>query len=256
VQIICGTRDVTDPAITIVRQVAATQPRHSIECHVDPRVHGPNLKISNLINMTQRARHNTLVLIDSDIEVGLDHLSKMIAELQRPRIGAVTCLYQGVAAGGVWAHLAAMRINTDFLPSVIVAMALPLTHPCFGASIAISRDTLCRIGGFTGFVDYLWDDYAIGEAVRRLGYEVAVAPFAVRHICATDTARDWLADEYRAAFTIRGIDPLGHAGSVITHPLPLALISALLGGGPPANDGRTSAISRFPTACGKSWMRG
>jgi ceramide glucosyltransferase len=170
-------------------------------------------------------------MIDSDIEVDLDHLKKLGAELQKPGVGAVTCLYRGMAGEGIWARLATMRINAEFLPNVIVALTTQLAHPCFGASIAIKRETLRRIGGLAAFADQLWDDYAIGEAVRNLGHEVVVAPFAVGHLYKTSTARTWFADELRAVCTIRDIDPIGHAGSLITHPMPLALIAMLLGGG-------------------------
>jgi ceramide glucosyltransferase len=36
-------------------------------------------------------------------------------------------------------------------------------------------------------------------------------------------------DDQRCARTIRTIDPVGHLGSIITHPLPLALIGLTLG---------------------------
>lgn len=244
VQIVCGTLDGNDPALDIVRAVKAADRLHSIEYHVDTRVHGLNLKISNLINMAAHARHDTLVLVDSDVEVDTDHLSKMVAELQRSNVGAVNCLYRGIAVGGIWARLAALRINAEFLPDVIVGLSTALAQPCFGASIAISRETLKRIGGFPAFADQLWDDYAIGQAVRELGYEVAIAPFTVDHIYTENTAREWFSDEFRAVRTIRGIDPLGHAGSVITHPLPLALIAALLTGGR-----ETIALAFIALAC-------
>jgi ceramide glucosyltransferase len=230
VQIICGSIDIADPAIDVVRQAKTIHPHHSIEFHIDTRVHGVNLKISNLINMARHARHNTLVMIDSDIEISSNHLTKMITALERPGVGAVTCLYKGVAGTGFWTRLAALRINTDFLPSVVVGTVFSLAQPCFGASIAISRMTLERVGGFNTFVDQLWDDYAIGAAVREIGYEVAIAPFVVSHIYTAQTMREWLANELRAVRTIRCIDPIGYVGSIITYPLPLALIASITHG--------------------------
>ncbi|HZD91908.1 MAG TPA: bacteriohopanetetrol glucosamine biosynthesis glycosyltransferase HpnI [Pseudolabrys sp.] len=230
-QIVCGVSSPEDPAIAAVERVIAAHPDSAIDLHVDPMVHGRNLKISNLINMAERARHETLVLIDSDIEVGPDYLAAVIGELQRPGIGAVTCLYHGVAAGGLWAQLAAMGINTHFLPNVIVALATGLGEPCFGATIALSHDTLRRIGGFRAFADHLWDDYAIGQAVRELGLEVAVPGFALGHVCSDTSARQFLAAQLRYARTIKSIDPAGYAGGVISHPFPLALCAVLIGGG-------------------------
>ncbi len=244
VQIVCGISSPDDPAIDAVKRVAAARPDCAIDLHVDPAVHGRNLKVSNLINMAERARHETLVLIDSDIEVGPDHLTAVIGELQRPGVGAVTCLYRGVAVGGLWARLAAMGINTHFLPNVVVALATGLGEPCFGATIALSHDTLRRIGGFRAFADHLWDDYAIGQAVRELGLEVAVPPFALGHVCSDGSARQLLAGQIRYARTIKSIDPAGYAGAIISHPFPLALAAALIGGG-----GQALALAAIALTC-------
>lgn len=231
VQLVCGISSPEDAAIPVVERVIAAHPGRAIDLHVDPLVHGRNLKVSNLINMAERARHETLVLIDSDIEVGPDYLTGVIGELQQPGVGAVTCLYHGVAVGGLWARLAAMGINTHFLPNVIVAIGTGLGQPCFGSTIALSHDTLRRIGGFRAFSDHLWDDYAIGQAVRELGFKVAVPTFALGHVCSDDSARQLLAAQIRYARTIKSIDPAGHAGAIISHPFPLALSAAAIGGG-------------------------
>ncbi len=227
VQIIFGSDDIDDPAIDVVRHLTTKDARHSIEFHIDTRIHGANRKISNLINMARHALYGTLVMLDSDIEIGTNHLSKITAELRRPGIGAVTCPYKGVATRGIFARLAALRINIDFLPSVIVGSSFALAHPCFGACIAISKHILRRIGGLEAFADQLWEDYAIGNAVRALGYDVSIAPFAVGHAYADETFSGWLTNELRAARTIRAIEPIGYAGTIMTYPLPLALIASI-----------------------------
>lgn len=234
IQIVCGARNSFDPALDVARTVAAKQPRHAIEWHADERLYGYNLKISNLINMAQHARYDTFLLVDSDIEVAPDFMSSMVGTLQQPGVGAVTCLSHAVAAGGLWARLATLRVNADFLPKVIFALTFRLEQPCFGYSIALTRETLDRIGGLRAFVDTLWEDYAIGEAVRKLGGAIAVPSFALGHVFAERSARDFVANELRAARIVKGINPLGHAGTVITHPLALALIAAGLGAGIPA----------------------
>jgi ceramide glucosyltransferase len=231
VQIVCGTLDPADPANEVVARVAAEYPPGRIELHVDARAIGGNLKIANLSNMLARARHNVLVMIDSDIEVGPGYLSVVVAGLQRPGVGAVTCLYRGVSTGNFWANLSALDIDCHFLPNVILALSFRLVSPCFGATIALSRDTLDRIGGFRSFRDQLWDDYAIGRAVRDLGALVSVIPLVLGHACFERSLRDLFDRQLRFARTIRGIDPSGYAGALLTHPFPLAMIALVAGGG-------------------------
>jgi ceramide glucosyltransferase len=249
-EIICGTLDPNDPAIEVVRQIAAERGDGRIICHADSQVVGQNLKVANIANIARHARHEMLVLIDSDIVVGSQHLSGIVAELQRPGVGAVTCLFYGIDQGTLWSRLAAMSANIHFLPNVIGGVTLGLARPCFGATIALTRDILARIGGFTVFADQLWDDYAIGDAVRAAGYTVAVAPFAVGHVHTDSSARDFAESQVRQVCTIKSIDPLGHFGSIITHPFPLALLAVAFGGG-----GDALAMAMIALACrvGVSW---
>lgn len=231
VQIVCGVLDPHDPAIAEVESASADRLPHGIDLHVDTRINGRNLKVANLINMMSRARHDTLILIDSDIEVAPDYLRAVVSALQQADVGAVTCLYDGVTKGGTWARLAAAEINLHFLPNVVFALSLNLARPCFGSTIAMSRETLRRIGGFQAFMEQLWDDYAIGEAVRGLGQRIAIPSFTVGHVCTESSGRTLFDRQLRFARTIKSIDPVGYLGGIVTNPLPLALISFMSSGG-------------------------
>ena len=233
VQILCAIHDAGDPAVAAVEKVAADVPGVDIAWQADPRLHGRNLKMSNLMNVLGSVRHDVLVMIDDDIVVGPDYLSRVVGALQQPNVGAVTCLYYGVSNGGLWTKLSAMATNLQFLPSVIVGIATRLAQPCFGSTIALTRQTLDRIGGLSPFVDHLWDDYAIGQAVRAAGLQLAVSPLTVGHKCTEHTGRDFFAYQLRNARTIASIDPIGYVGTFITHPFALAVLAILLGAGGP-----------------------
>jgi ceramide glucosyltransferase len=229
VQILCGARDTAAPSIAAVRTAQRQHPDACIELHTDSRRHGSNRKVSNLINMMPRVRHDTIVLSDSDIVVHREYLCSIAALLAPPRTGAVTCLYHGIGGDGLWSRLSALAINSHFLPQAITAITLKLSKPCFGATIAMRRSTLERIGGFARFADDLADDYAIGMAVRAAGYEVTTAPFLVGHCCFENSLRQLVRHQIRVARTIRSVDPIGYAGSIITHPWPLAVLGMLSG---------------------------
>src|SRR5262249_44147226 len=154
-----------------------------------------------LINMLPAARYDTLIVADSDIKVAPNYLADVVSHLQRPDVGAVTCLYHGIGGASIWSRFAATAINMHFLPLVTVALRFRLAQPCFGATIAMRRDTLNRIGGFSTFADYLADDYAIGQAVRRLGNKVVISHVIVSHVCFEGDFAALLAQQVRFART-------------------------------------------------------
>lgn len=230
VQLVFGLHEAADPAARVVERLLRRYPTRNIALCIDPRVYGTNGKLSNLINMLPKASHDVLVLSDSDIRVAPSYLKDVIATFGESGVGLVSCLYRGVAAAGIWSHLAAAAINNHFLPNVLVGLKLGLAHPCFGSTMAIRAETLGRIGGFEPFADRLADDYAIGMAVRGLGLRVAIPPVLVDHICSEATFAELVRHELRWARTIRSIDPVGYAGLPVTNPIPFALAAAALAG--------------------------
>jgi ceramide glucosyltransferase len=233
-EIVLGLQDPADPALSVATSLRALFPDHAIRIVVDPRQHGRNRKVSNLINCAEGATGEIVVLADSDMRVGPDYLRRLVAALDRDGVGGATCLYHGVPAGTGWSRLAALGVDTHFLPGVVLGMALGLAKPCMGSTIAMRRETLERIGGFAAVQDALADDYEIGAAIRGLGLAVVVPPFTIGHVSAERSARDLVAQELRWLRTIRQIDPRGHAGSLVTHPLAFALLGAALAPGPVA----------------------
>jgi len=230
VQWVFGVQAPGDPAIAVVGRLRAAHPDAAIELVIDPTPHGQNAKVANLINMAGAVRHGVVVLSDSDIAVRPDYLRQVADALDQPGVGVVTCPYRGQAVGGIWSRLAAMGVSYQFLPSVAVGVGLGLATPCMGSTIALSRETLSRIGGFEAFADQLADDYAIGAAVRALGLKSVVAPVIVAHNCTETSFAELVRHELRWARTIRGVDPAGYAGSGVMHAVPLALVGVILSG--------------------------
>jgi ceramide glucosyltransferase len=227
-EVVFGVDDPADPALAAVDALKTRVARGPVKVVAEPAAHGANRKVSSLINMASVATGEVIVLADSDIRVPEDYLRVVVAELAGEGVGAVTCLYRGLPLAGPWSRAAAMGIDYHFLPSVLVGVRLGLATPCFGSTIALTGQTLARIGGFRAFVNRLADDYAIGAAVRRLGLKVAIAGLLVDHGCGERTGSEVFAHELRWARTIRSIDRLGYAASLITHPLPLALMAFAL----------------------------
>jgi ceramide glucosyltransferase len=117
----------------------------------------------------------------------------------------------------------------QFLPQAVMAVSLGLAKPCCGATIALRRSMLERIGGFGALADTLADDHAIGVAVSAEGYDIVTAPFLVGHSCFEASLLQLVRQQIRVARTIKSIYPIAYACTVITHTWPLALLGLLLG---------------------------
>jgi len=225
VQLVCGVGDPGDSAVGAVDALRRAHPAADIALTTGPRAPGTNAKIGNLIAMMAMARHEILVLSDSDMAVGRDYLPTVLAALEAPGVGAVSCLYTGRGDAGFWSLLDAAIISWSGTPKVVMSIATGIARPCMGSTIAIHRETLAEIGGFARFTDVLADDYAIGEAVAALGKTVAVPPILLTHACTEASLSEVWRHHLRWAVTIRGVAPLRHLGSGIVYALPIALLA-------------------------------
>ncbi|WP_133648791.1 bacteriohopanetetrol glucosamine biosynthesis glycosyltransferase HpnI [Paraburkholderia flava] len=230
VQFLFGVHDSGDPALAVVDELRRLHPDAHVTVVADARLYGPNRKISNILNMLPHAQHDVLVFADSDVSVTPTYLRHLVGELQNPGVGLVTCAYRGQPDPGFWPRLSAKAINYHFLPGVVTGLTLGLARPCFGQTIAMRRDTLEKIGGLAPFVRHLAEDHAIGEAVRMTGEKVAIPPFTITHACVETSAKQLISHELRWSRTIRSVNPIGHFGSALIHPLAFALLAMLLSG--------------------------
>ena len=228
-QVVFGVREADDPAVPVVRRLIAEMPTADLTLVIDGRLRGRNLKVANLQNMLPEARHDLLVIADSDMRVGRHYLAEMCAPLADPTVGLVTCLYRGVPVGGLWSRLACLHVNHGFLPQAALADALGAGAGCFGASIGLRRETLERIGGFGAIADDLADDYALGAAVRRLGLRIELSSLLVDNVIVEPSLGALFRHELRWARTIRSVAPLGFLASIVTQPVVTAVLAVALG---------------------------
>jgi ceramide glucosyltransferase len=223
-QVVLGVLDPADPALPVLRRVAADCGDHVTVVAGDGVARHRNPKIATLAPMLPHARHELLVIADSDMRVGPDYLDAIAAAFDDPQVGAVTCIYRGEAAGdGLASAVGAMAITEQFAPSALVATTLePMTY-CFGGTMAVRRAILDEIGGLDVLGAQLADDAALGRFTAERGYRVALAEYVAATVVDEPDLRALVAHELRWARTIRSVRPRSYAGIVLTYPLPLAI---------------------------------
>ena len=227
-QIIFGVRDPADPARLTAERLAAEFPELDIDIVVDPRQHGNNHKTSNLINMLARARHELLVMADSDAFVGPDYLACVTAPLSDPTVGLVTCTYRGVPTDTLWSRLGAMYINEWYLPSVLVAWLFGYQGYVSGQTMCLRHETLRRIGGFGAIANHLADDHRLGELVRGLGLKIVLSPYEVKGEHHEQDLETLTRHELRWMRTIHVLRPWSFRMIFLSFSMPLAILGMVL----------------------------
>ena len=227
-QIVFGVRDRDDPALAVVHRLLAEFPSLPIDVVIDPRQHGSNRKVSSLINMVGRARHDVFVMADSDAFVGPDYLKTVTAPLLDRKVGLVTCIYHGEPTARIWSRLGAMYVNEWYMPSVLMARLFGHQGYTSGQTICIRRETLQRIGGLRAIADHLADDYQIGELVRRLGLRIVLSPYVLRAEHHEPTLDLLVRHEVRWMRTLRVLRPRSFRLIFFGFSLPLAVLGMLL----------------------------
>jgi ceramide glucosyltransferase len=229
-QIVLGVNDSQDGALPAAHALIRDLPTCDIALVVDARADGSNKKVANLENMFEAARYDVIVFADSDMRVGRHYLGAVTGPVRDRHTGVVTCLYKGVSTGGKWSEFGAMHINFGFLPSALLAESLGMGGGCFGATIALRRETLERIGGFARLRDELADDHRIGDEVRALGLSIVLSHYIVEARVFEPSVADLWRHELRWARTVRAMAPAGFAGSVLAHPVVIAVLAAAMTG--------------------------
>lgn len=240
-ELLFGVSSLDDPAVAAVRQLEAEFPLQSIRLIECPARLGANGKVSTLVQLAVHARHEYLLVNDSDITVGPHYLTRVMvqfAPLQtKPdhpllkAVGLVTALYRGKPHNTLGSRLEALGIATDFMPSVLVARMLESgLRYGLGSTLAVKREALEKIGGFEALADHLADDYELGERVFKAGYRVALAAEVVETSVPAYDWRGFCDHQLRWLRTVRDARPGGYAGLLFTQGFTLALVNAIASG--------------------------
>ncbi len=253
-EVLFGVSDPNDPAVPVIQTLIRDFPERPIRLFTGIANIGPNEKASILAHLSRQARHDVLVISDSDTRVPPDCLRALAAPFQDPQVGAVSCLYRGIEERSFADKLEAIGISSDFFAGVLVAEQFGGARFALGATMATTRARLAGIGGFEALSDFLLDDYELGHRIAALGYRVELLPCIVEMVLPAEPLRGFWDRQLRWAVGVRNSRPWGHLGLLVTQGLPLSLLVAALAG-----SGRDAALylgAYFVTRMTMAWVVG
>lgn len=227
-EILFCVNDLQDPAVPVIQQIISDFAKIPIRMLVGSEPLGVSDKVNKLCRLVREARHETVLICDSDVRVKRDFLSRVIPHFSAAEVGGVTCLYKGMTDGSLASDLEALGNSTDFAPGVLVAWVSGGIDFMLGAVMATTKRQLAEIGGFEAMVNYLSDDYELGNRIAKTGKRVALSRFPVTIVYPHQDLSQALRHQLRWNMTVRCSRPWGHFGLIFTQGLPWAILAAAI----------------------------
>lgn len=227
-QVVLSVQRFDDPAIPLLKELEQEFGPERVTVAVEQYVAGPNGKINNLIGGLTHARHDILVISDSDVRLRPDYLRTIVAPLADSEVGYVCTLYRAVAADTWFEKMELLTINADLTPNMAFALVTGAAKFCLGASTALRRKTLEEIGGLPSLADYLVEDYEMGRRIWTRGQRMVILPYYVDTLVDLKTPKAWWNHLVYWDQNNRAARPGALFSTVIIRPVPFAVLYALL----------------------------
>lgn len=132
-------------------------------------------------------------------------------------VGLVNCFYRLANPTTLAMQWEAIAINADFWSQVLQSQTLKPLDFALGAVMATRRDDLKKIGGFESLVDFLADDYHLGNQIAGTGKQIVLSPVVVE---CWESPMNWKrvwAHQLRWARTIRVCQPVPFFFSILSN---------------------------------------
>jgi ceramide glucosyltransferase len=235
-EIVFGVSGLDDPAVGEIERLRAEFPACAIRLVECRERLGTSGKVSNLVQMLREARYEYVIINDSDICVSPFYLARVMECFADARVGMVTAPYIGRTAVArpamtIWSRLEALGISTDFFPGVLAARWLEGgIRFGLGSTLATSKTALAKAGGLEPLVEYLADDYEMGERIAKAGYRVELCCEVVETTVPAYKFGGFRDHQLRWARSTRDSRKRGYVGLGITYALPWAMMTCVASG--------------------------
>jgi len=226
-EILFGARVASDPGIETARRVAARHPEIPVKFVLTGEPWYVNAKVSTLEMMERAASSDIFIVSDSDVRVTPDYIREVVAHFADEKVGAVTCLYRGVAEHGLWAKLEAVGMSVEMTAGVLVADLMEGMQFMLGPTMATRWRCVREIGGFGMLGAYCADDFVLGNAIAAKGHKVVLSTHVIDHIVLNTSFADSQKHQIRWMRSTRFSRPKGHFGTCLTFAVPFGLLCAV-----------------------------
>jgi ceramide glucosyltransferase len=227
-EVVLGVQSTADAAWPVALAAVRKWP-HRFRVVVQRGEPGYNPKVNQLIGLARAARHDVLVVSDSNVCVDADYLSGIAEALRDPEVGLVTHPVAGVGERRLGSLFDNLHLVGAVAPGMVASKLLAGQDVVVGKSMALRRADLEALGGFEAVKDVLAEDWVIGRWIRRrLGKRVVVARAPVANVNERRRVSDFYGRYARWSVMQRKAVGLPiYLAQLGLHPVPLALLALL-----------------------------
>ena len=216
------------PVISILDRLKADFPERSIRVLLGSGRVAPNDKTAKLARLVAEAKHDVIVINDSDVRARPDYFRTVVKPLGTPGIGAVTLPYVPLSERTFADRLQSVGMFSDFYAGIFVARELDGIKFALGPTVATKRSELAKFGGYESIQDRPGDDLLIGRLIAESGARVELLPYTVETVADFASLKELLHKRLRWMIVMRYMRPVGHLGLLFTQGLPWCAIAALV----------------------------
>lgn len=182
---------VTDPAYPVLERVARGAPREiPVEVLLTKPEAALNRKVCQLQAGISRSTEPVIVTADSDVRLGPDDLTALVAQLcgspsfssARQQVGIVFASPIEQQPRTRWDRLSSALVGgsvQNFMALFGLTRLIGGVPSMAGALLAISRRALMEVGGLHEVRTILGEDYELSRRLYAAGYSVEMSPYPV-----------------------------------------------------------------------------
>jgi len=226
-EILFGARVASDAGLEAARRVAARYPNVPVKFVLTGEPWHINAKVCTLELMEKAAARDIFIISDSDVRVAPNYIRKVVAPFVDAKVGAVTCLYRGVAERGLWAELEAVGMSIEMTSGVLAAELMEGMQFTLGPTMAARRGCVHEMGGFEVLGPYCADDFVLGNAIAAKGHTVVLSTHVIDHLVLNSDFVDSQKHQVRWMKSTRFSRPKGHFGTSLTFSVPFGVLACI-----------------------------
>jgi ceramide glucosyltransferase len=169
-EVIFGVARSNDPVIPVIQKLIAANPQVPARLIIGDERVSANPKLNNCVRGWEAARHDWIILADSNVLMPRDYIQRLMAAW-KPTTGLVCSMPQGSHPQNIWAELEIAFLNTYQARWQYAADGVG-TGFAQGKNMLWRRDILDAAGGIRALALEIAEDAASTKVVRSAGLHI------------------------------------------------------------------------------------